>query len=326
MAVDNPAEPSITYAPHARDLSRRLSEYLAKEEISALHERQAWRHFVVLIRQIALLAVASWILAGDAIWQRWLWAPSILIQGFVIFDFTVLLHEVVHATVFRTQRPRMLRVLGLLYAFASGLSASQFTRWHMDHHKNLGSAIHDPKRHHLTPKRNARWLKLLYLTPALFPIYFRAAARETATYVPALRRRIAWERRAAILGHVGILAALWFMISPAAALRIHLIPVFVVFPVAFVINRIGQHYDIDPEDPANWSTLMRSSPGWNFIYLWSNFHLEHHYYPGVPFYNLPRLQRGLRGFFEAEGIRARGYSGLLWDYLVRNREPHTDWS
>ena len=326
MASDTAPESAITYAPHARDLSRKLSEYLSQEEISALHERRSWRHFLVVIRQLALLALASWILAGDAIWQRWFWVPAMLTAGFVIFDFTVLLHEVVHATVFRTSRPRILRVLGLLYAFSSGISASQFTRWHMDHHKNLGSAIHDPKRHHLTPKKNARWLKLLFFTPALFPIYFRAAARETATYEPALRRRIAWERRVAMLGHLGILAGLWFGAAPAVALRLYVIPVFLVFPVAFVINRIGQHYDIDPEKPAKWSTLVRSSPGWNFIYLWSNFHLEHHYYPGVPFYNLPRLQRRLKGFFEDEGIRARGYSGLLWDYLVRNREPHTNWS
>ena len=45
-------------------------------------------------------------------------------------------------------------------------------------------ASDDPKRHHLSPKINARWFKLLYMTPALFPIYFRAARRESATYAP----------------------------------------------------------------------------------------------------------------------------------------------
>ena len=47
----------------------------------------------------------------------------------------------------------------------------------------------DPKRARLSPRRNERWLKVLYFTPALFWIYFRAAAKETATYGPALRRR-----------------------------------------------------------------------------------------------------------------------------------------
>ena len=75
------------------------------------------------------------------------------------------------------------------------LRDSQFTRWHLDHHAELGSSEDDPKRHHLSPKINARWYKLLYATPALFPIYFRAARRETVTYPPDLQRTIGWERR-----------------------------------------------------------------------------------------------------------------------------------
>ena len=77
------------------------------------------------------------------------------------------------------------RGLGLAYAITSGISASQFTRWHLDHHDNLGSYEDDPKRHWLSPKRNARWYKLLYCTPVLMPLYFRAAASEARTYPPS---------------------------------------------------------------------------------------------------------------------------------------------
>ena len=48
---------------------------------------------------------------------------------------------------------------------------------------------------------------------------------------------------------------------------------------------------IDPSDPAKWSTLMRASWFWDHAFLFSNYHLEHHYFPRVPFYNLPRLHR-----------------------------------
>src|ERR671938_353450 len=89
-----------------------------------------------------------------------------------------MLHEVVHHTIFERRRKTAERVLGFLYAVPSGISASQFTRWHLDHHAELGSDEDDPKRHHLSPKVNARWYKLLYCTPALFPIYFRAARRD----------------------------------------------------------------------------------------------------------------------------------------------------
>ena len=62
-----------------------------------------------------------------------------------LFDFTVLLHEVVHRAVLTQSDDRAYRVLGLLYAIPSGISASQFTRWHLDHHAGLGSYEDDPK-------------------------------------------------------------------------------------------------------------------------------------------------------------------------------------
>ena len=311
------------YADHAHELKKKLAAQVPTEPLRALHRKRAWRHFVVLGRQLLLLGVSTWMLARGGPW--WQWVPFALVQGFTVFNFTVMLHEVVHKTVFATGRPRASRLLALLYGLPSGIAPSQFRQWHLDHHDQLGSEVLDPKRHYLTPKINRRWYKLLYFTPALFPIYFRAAAKENATYAPALRRTIALERLAASLLHGGTLAALWVFGSFELAMRVYAIPVFLVFPIAFVINRLGQHYDINPDNVANWSTLMKSSPFWNFAFLWSNFHLEHHYFPSVPFYNLPRLHRLLRPFYEAEGMKARGYGSLLWNHLGRNKRPHSNW-
>ena len=104
------------------------------------------------------------------------------------------------------------------------------------------------------------------------------------------------------------------------------IPVFFVFPIAFMLNRLGQHYDIDPADPAKWSTLVRGHWFWDFAFLNSNYHLEHHYFAGVPFYRLPALQRALVPFYERHGMRWQTYSGLLHGWLIENRAPHTDWT
>jgi fatty acid desaturase len=247
------------------------------------------------------------------------------LEGLTIFNFTVLLHEVLHGLVFTRPRPLLSRILGLAYATPSGISASQFTRWHLDHHAELGSSDGDPKRHHLSPKRNRRWYKSLYFTPVLFFIYFRAAARESVSYPPELRRRIGRERAVTTLFQAGILASLWLIAGIEYAAKLYLVPVFVVFPIAFALNRLGQHYDIRPEDPARWSTLVKSSWFWDLAYLWSNHHLEHHYFPGVPFYNLRKLNRALQPFFTERGMIARGYGHLLFNYLILNKAPHTNW-
>jgi fatty acid desaturase len=288
-----------------------------------LHTKVPARHFVVAVRQFSMLGLATWGLVRFD--EPWIWIPLAVVQGFTVFNFTVLLHEVLHHLVFTTRHPRAERLLALLYATPSGIAATQFTRWHLDHHAELGSDDDDPKRHHLSPKINARWFKLLYATPALFPIYFRAARRETATYPDDVKARIVWERRASMGFHVGAIALLWWAFGGQAALRAHVIPVFFVFPVAFTLNRLGQHYDIDPSDPAKWGTLMRGSWFWDFVFINSNYHLEHHYFPGVPFYHLPALQQALRPFYATRRMHWQNYRGLLYGWLVLNKAPHTNW-
>ncbi len=310
----------------AKSFRSELGSAVSTDAARALHRIVPWRHALVVIRQLLVLALAVFVILryGEA-WYAWI--PASIAIGTVIFDFTVLVHEVVHELVVPKRHSRWHTWLGHAYALPSGLSYSQFRRWHLDHHDNLGTADRDPKRAYLTPKIVRRWYKALYLTPALFPIYFRAARRAAESYEPKLRTRITWERRAAILFHLAVPTALWLTLGPWAALKIHLVPVFLVFPVAFTLNRLGQHYDIDPRDPAQWGTLIRPSPWfWDRVFLWSNYHLEHHYFPRVPMYHLPRLHRELQGFFAAHGMQARTYLGLLVDWFGRNRVPHTRWA
>jgi len=314
----------MTYwADHAQQLKHELAQELSAEDLRGLHAKRPWLHALVAFGNFAAL-----VLSGAAIvhFDRWyIWLPFALVAGFAVFNCTVLLHEVVHRAVLTKSDERIYRILGLLYAIPSGISASQFTRWHLDHHAELGSEEGDPKRHYLSPKINARWLKFLYFTPALFPIYFRAAGLEGRSYEPEMQRRIARERIATIIFQLAVLGAIAWIGGWWIAWKLYVVPVFFVFPIAFALNRVGQHYDIDPDDAAQWATLVKGSWFWDVAYLFSNYHLEHHYFPGVPFYNLPRLQKLLMPFYEKRGMTAHGYGDLAWRYLILNRKPHTNW-
>ena len=311
------------YSQHASQLRGDLGRAISRDTLRTLHRKQAARHLLVAARQFALLGLCLW--GAIRFTEPWIWIPLAVVQGFTVFNFTVLLHEALHHLIFEKRRPAMEQALAYLYAVPSGISASQFTRWHLDHHAELGSDTADPKRHHLSPKRNARWFKLLYCTPALFPIYFRAARKETATYPAPLQVTIRRERLVSIAAHLLVLAAIWWLFGGAAALRAYIVPVFFVFPIAFTLNRLGQHYDIDPGDPAKWGTLMRGNWFWDLVFINSNYHLEHHYFPGVPFYNLPALQRALVPFYERKGMHWQNYRGLLYSWFVLNKVPHTNW-
>jgi fatty acid desaturase len=311
------------YAAHTVALRRELSEVLPREQLRDLHQRQPWRHFLVLARQLAIFFISSYLLIRFS--DPWIWVPLAFVQGLTIFNFTVMLHEVVHRTAVDASHERINSLLGFLYAFPSGISCTQFTKWHLDHHAELGSDQDDPKRNKLSPKVNRRWYKLLYFSPALFPIYFRAARKESSTYPPHLQRRISIERNVTILAHLLIAALIGSLAGWYALLRVYIIPYFFIFPIAFAVNRLGQHYDIDPADPAKWSTRMKRSIFWDAAYLWSGYHLEHHYFPNIPFYNLRRLNKLLEPMFERHQIQPRSYARLLYLYLIKNKKPHSDW-
>ena len=306
----------------SRALRARLAQEIPHDVLKDLHRKSPARHFGIAVRQFLILAASSavsWMFP-----QPWIWIPSALIAGFTAFNFTVLLHEVVHHAVWNGPRPRAERLLGILYAVPSGISALQFTRWHLTHHAELGDSVADPKRHYLSPKINKPWFKLLYFTPALFPIYFRAARQETASYPVTLQRRIAKERWGTIFLHVAIMIGLAFAGWGVLA-RVYLVPYFLVFPIAFALNRLGQHYAIEPEDPAKWGTLIVPSRFWDFWYLYSAYHLEHHYFTAVPFYNLRRLHFALRPFFDAIHWKPVTYRTLFRAWIFDNQKPHTDW-
>jgi fatty acid desaturase len=315
-----------TYDQSIRPARRAFLQTVGAEALRELHRCSGWRHLGVALQPLGVLAAAVFVVLryGD----RWYaWIPASVAIGFAIFSLTVLLHEVVHGVVFTQRRPRAERVLAYLYAVASGLAPTQFFRWHLDHHDHLGTADQDPKRAWLTPKRVRRWFKALYLTPALFPIYFRAARQAAVGYPADVRRRIRHERILTTSFHLLVLAGIVAWGGWLLALKLYGIPVFFVFPVAFTLNRLGQHYDVDPTDPARWGTLMRPSPWlWDRVFLWSNYHLEHHYFPRVPCYRLPALRRALEPFFAAREVPSRSYAGLLRQWFAENRVPHTDWS
>jgi fatty acid desaturase len=312
-----------TYWKSIDGFKKDLREAIPVADLRALHAKKPGVHLAYTARQFAIIAACSyglWHLSNPLFW-----IPLAILQGFTFFNMTTLLHEVVHESVFQRRHPRLDRALGLVYASTSGISASQFTRWHLDHHANLGSDDDDPKRHWLSPKRNARWFKLLYCTPVLMPIYFRAAASEARSYPAELRRTIARERLATMAFQLTMMGLLYTLGGLGPMLRVQIVPYFLVFPVAFTLNRLGQHYNIDPRHPLKWATVMMPSRLWDFLFVYSNYHAEHHYFPNVPFYNLRKLHMRLRPLYERLGVQRHTYREIVWQWFVLNRAPHTDW-
>jgi fatty acid desaturase len=70
---------------------------------------------------------------------------------------------------------------------------------------------------------------------------------------------------------------------------------------------------------------MKPSRIWDFLFVYSNYHAEHHYFQNVPFYNLRELHMRLRPLYDRLGVKRHTYREIVWQWFVLNRAPHTDW-
>jgi fatty acid desaturase len=71
-------------------------------------------------------------------------------------------------------------------------------------------------------------------------------------------------------------------------------PRLVIINTIINIRGMSQHTLLEHEqDPVRGSRTLLCGPVTRFFMCNENYHLEHHLYPGVPWYNLPKLHQAL---------------------------------
>ena len=142
-------------------------------------------------------------------------------------------------------------------------------------------------------------------------------------YVPMIPI-IAWRRadradRIRVAVECGLIAAVVLPILAIVPMRI-LLPAWVIpgVLVGYIagVRGLTQHALTDSGDPLLASRSVRSNRVVAFLLLNENFHLEHHLFPEVPSYNLPRLRELLRSRLP-RGVEAPSYTRFLARFVAR---------
>ena len=192
-----------------------------------------------------------------------IWIPLCLVQGFTVFNFTVLLHEVVHHAVFDRRHPRGRAGAGLAVRRAE---------------RHLRVAVHalaprSPRRARLQRGRSEAaspvaedqraLVQAALLLAGAVPDLLPRRAPGVATYPPScsdgspasggLDRRAPDGARGDL--EAGRRRRGDARLRDSRVLRL---------PDRLHAQPLGQHYDIDPTDPAKWTTLMRGHWFWDF--------------------------------------------------------------
>ena len=286
-----------------------------------LLRRRPWRVVADTAACYAVIALAFALLARVPTW--WGAAVAFVVIGNRQYALSVLTHEGDHRTLFARRRHNDLFAQAALCA-PVGVDFHGERVNHGRHHQLLATAD-DPDRYlYSVEDKSTRGDFVLFLTGlTMFPRALRKALRGGTTPGPrrpplaALGDFLA-RRGGTLLAQALLFAAVCTRFPPWYYLAFWVAP---IYPLVFVPHKIRMFCEhalpVTPDAAADPQRLVTYLPGPVERALFSpfnlNLHAEHHMWPYVPYYNLPRLRAVTAGRPDIE-VR-RSYPGFLFRYF-----------
>jgi len=292
-----------------RPVKRRIKWYrspIAAEDLARLNQRSDARGLAQTLGFLALLLCSggiAWVAADRA---HWIIALALVYLHGALYAFLVNgFHELCHKSVFKTNALNIL--FRNVYAFLGWYSPVSFWASHQAHHRYT---LHPPDDLEvvLPVKLTLRsYLAFAVINPRGFTLRMKNVVQlcfgiienewEQALFPPenaAGRRALFRWARLLLAGHALIVAASliqgWWMLPVLLTLA-----PFYGGGFQYLLNE-AQHIGLSDEVTdyrINTRTILLN-PVLGFLYWQMNYHIEHHMYAAVPFYNLPQLHELIR--------------------------------
>ncbi len=261
-----------------------------------------------------LLDLALWTAAAAIALRVGTLPATILAIAFIgavpLHDLLVHGHDSTHRLVSRVRALNEF-FLWLNHAWV-GIAGTAYRVFHLDHHRHTQTDL-DPEVRLIRRLSGGRGWGYL-----LLPLASHFAVNGYPFYV-GKRAAIRWRVARDLAGIAILHALLAFALGTRTWLLFCVAPVFTSLGAVVVLRSICEHHGAGRGD--RWADTRTMEAGPILRALWSNtnYHLEHHLAPRVPFQNLPALRRWILERVEnARLVRARGYARTAAALL---REP-----
>jgi fatty acid desaturase len=276
------------------------------------------------LQLVAIIAAALYVDAG------WFTVLAVVLVGARQYGLLILLHDASHGLLHPKRRVNDAMTLWLLAA-PCGSSFVNSRKTHLMHHRFLGDDARDPDYFlycsgapapKSQPGRFAwHFTKLVFggqVVHTLFGKLGGAAAQSGAELGPKVRALLP-----VALVQLVILGAFTAAGRPLAYFYLWVLPL-VTLAVLFNGARVFCDHSVPAGSATHAEALIvtyLSNPVERFFLspFHMNFHAEHHFFPYVPHYNLPKLRALLQATpeYRARIEWRRSYLGYMRDYLWR---------
>ncbi len=226
----------------------------------------------------------------------WLLAPAMVAHGFTIVTMFAPMHECVHKTAFKT--PWFNDAFGWLAGALCFYNFTYYRRYHTWHHRYTQDAERDPELE--TPKPTSRFEYALHISGLPFwwhkpaELVTMAIGRRPYPFVPEHSRSIVTWSACAHVGLYLLLAIGSVVLQTAVVWWYWLFPAILAQPLLraiLIVEHTGCSQDTN--GLTNTRTTLASAPI-RFLMWNMPFHAEHHLYPSITFFCLPRAHQELK--------------------------------
>jgi fatty acid desaturase len=299
-------------------MSRPAPLQLSRSDLDRLRKPVPFHNCTKIPLFVGLMVLLTWMAwkAGSP----WVRVPLYIAIGYLWMGMVTFMHDALHYTLFRSRSANWaFGILCMLPIFATFVG---FREDHIEHHRHNRSP-RDPDAFTMGRRRFGDFV--------LFYSYALAGGLLSFIHFNFIYpfQRFGLKLWAIQLFELALKALVyWLVLSAAArhgmlgkALEVWLWPVFVL-SLLNSMRFIAEHYGTpwNAGQMAGTRTVVSNrvhSFFWNNI----NWHIGHHLYPTVPWYNLRRLHRLLEPQIAASGAPVdRSYLVVYWQALKRGPE------
>jgi sphingolipid delta-4 desaturase len=238
-----------------------------------------WRIAVQVVITV-LIQLTMAILVRDLPW-KFVWLATYVISGTLNHSLSISFHEIGHNLAFGNHRPIANRILGYIANLPLCIPSSvTFKKYHIDHHKFQGDDTLDPD----LPTYFEAWLfqsrigKVFYIAaqPLLYAVRPLLRVPKPVTLLEVINLLIELVFDAMIMYFLGRKSLVYLLFGTALGLGLH--------PISG--HFISEHYIF----VEGYETYSYYGP-LNYLTYNVGYHNEHHDFPNIPGYLLPKLKK-----------------------------------
>jgi fatty acid desaturase len=289
-----------------------LNDPKFRKKIVELRQKNVWWN----LKLASFFAV--WAIIGYTLLQIDAWyfrLPCYILLGFIMHGIGVSVHESVHYLLANNRTVN--NIIGFTAGLPLLLSRAAYKVIHLEHHAYTRQEGDPDELTNFTKNKRAQSI-LFYLSLLIVGYIYIFVAPFTAL---KLAKNV--KSRLAIVGEYAFIIA--FFVSVAIYLnsigRLDILVNVWLIPYLFLgltvnLRAIAEHAMTKCDTPLTRSRTVKSNRAIAFLLFNVNYHIEHHLFPGIPWYNLPKAHKLLLPYYTANSAHiTKSYTKVLLDAL-----------